>query len=121
MKHPRYKQEVEVKGFEITIIPQSGIGTPLKGDTLFGQFCWQAANQPKLVNGGLEAALEVYSTEPFVVFSSAVPKLHGTPAKYILKRPDLPLHMLYMDEGKSNRLTYYRELKDREQLLCLTL
>jgi CRISPR-associated protein Csm4 len=110
-----------VKRFEITIKPQSGIGTPLKGDTLFGHFCWQAANQPELVDGGLEAALEMYPTEPFAVFSSAFPKLAETPPRYILKRPDLPLHMFLEDKGESDRFAYYQGLKNQKKKKWMVL
>ena len=103
-----------MKRYEITIKPRSGFGTPLKGDTLFGHFCWQVANQPKLVEGGLEAALGVYSSEPFAVFSSAIPKFSGTPVRYILKRPDLPLHLLFRAAEKTDRALHFRELKNRK-------
>ncbi|MFH0727041.1 MAG: hypothetical protein V2B19_11975 [Pseudomonadota bacterium] len=104
-----------MKLYEITIRPQSGIGTPLKGDTLFGHFCWQVAYQPDLVEGGLEAAIEVYQTNPFAIFSSAIPKLTGSFARYILKRPDLPIYMLFKDKRNTDRATYYRELKNQKE------
>lgn len=58
---------------EIIIEPVSAFGTPLKGDTLFGQFCWVLSWCPQLLNGLLSSWLETYGNEPFVVFSSAFP------------------------------------------------
>lgn len=103
-----------MKRFEITIKPLSGFGTPLKGDTLFGHFCWQAANRPEWLDGGLDAALNAYPEEPFAVFSSAVPKLPGKPDRYLLKRPDLPLHMLFKEKDPGDRVLNYQGLKHRK-------
>lgn len=80
-----------MKFFEIIIEPQGGLGTPLKGDTLFGHFCWQAAYDVSLIHGGLEQLLSRYAASPGVIFSSAFPKLRWQgQAWYALKRPELP-------------------------------
>jgi CRISPR-associated protein Csm4 len=76
-----------LKLFEIEIYPQSGFGTPLKGDTLFGHFCWQAAYSPDILNGGLDRWIASYDEKPFAVFSSAFPRLQN---QYAIKKPDLP-------------------------------
>ncbi len=79
--------------YEITIQPESAFGTALKGDTLFGHFCWQIAHDPLLAKGGIDTLIRNYADAPFAVFSSAFPKLSED---YILmKRPDMPLHMLF--------------------------
>ena len=52
-----------MKLYDVTIHPLSAFGTPLKGDTLFGQFCWQVAYDPGLVDGGLEKNLDRYWCE----------------------------------------------------------
>ena len=36
-----------MKLYAIVIETHSGFGTPLKGDTLFGQFCWEVAMDPR--------------------------------------------------------------------------
>jgi len=78
---------------EITIKPKSAFGTPLKGDTLFGQFCWQTVYDADLLTGGLEKRLSEYHENPFAIFSSAVLKLSS--GEYVLKRPDMPLTRLF--------------------------
>ena len=88
-----------MKFYEITIRPFSGFGTPLKGDTLFGHFCWQAAYRHDLIHDGLENGLSVYKEKPFAIFSSAFPKIGKKEKNYILKRPDVPLSWLFRTEG----------------------
>jgi len=68
-----------MKIYGITIKPLSPFGTPLKGDTLFGHFCWQAAENPDLLTDGLDTWIARYAQDPFAVFSSAWPVLtrHG--------------------------------------------
>lgn len=61
--------------YQVTIRPDTAFGTPLKGDTLFGHFCWQAAEDEKLLDGGLDYWLDQYDEHPFAVFSSAWPLL----------------------------------------------
>ena len=84
-----------MKFYAVVIEPASGFGTPLKGDTMFGQFCWEAAWDKSLLEGGLEAQLEAYGKKPFLVFSSAFPKLRSDPDKIVcaLRRPALPPRM----------------------------
>lgn len=77
-----------MKFYEITITPTSPFGTLLKGDTLFGHFCWQVVHDPELVKGGLAAQLECYENSPFVVFSSAFPKTEQKNTQYFLPRPE---------------------------------
>jgi CRISPR-associated protein Csm4 len=104
-----------LKCYEIIIKPQSGFGTPIKGDTLFGHFCWQARYDPALLNGGLDRWIDLYSQRPFAVFSSAWPKLWvDKKGYYALKRPDLPLFRLFPVEGK-DRQKRMAERKEREK------
>lgn len=59
--------------YRLTIEPQTAFGTPLVGDTLFGQLCWALHYQ--LGNDALESLLEGYTTgSPFIVLSDAFPK-----------------------------------------------
>lgn len=62
-----------MKIYGITIRPESAFGTPLKGDTIFGHFCWQAAEDHALLNNGLDHWIDRYGDAPFAVFSSAWP------------------------------------------------
>ncbi|MBM4285358.1 MAG: hypothetical protein FJ128_08920 [Deltaproteobacteria bacterium] len=106
--------------YEITLRPAGALGTPLAGDTLFGQFCWQAAYDPGLLTGGLEAQLARYGEAPFTVFSSAWPRLtlDGRPA-YAVRRPDLPLAWLSPPPAGSRlqRLLHLKDVKQKPWLL----
>ena len=105
---------------EVIIKPLGGLGTPLMGDTLFGSFCWQAANDPALLTGGLEHWIALYPEKPFAVFSSAWPCLGPvSERKYALKKPDLPLEYLLnktRDEGVK-RYDEAKELKSKRWAL----
>lgn len=92
-----------MKLYRLTIRPLSGFGTPLKGDSIFGHYCWQLAYDRTLVNGGLEHWLEKYEQQPFAVFSSAYPALLGTKTQFALKRPDLPLSLLFPKTSCENK------------------
>jgi CRISPR-associated protein Csm4 len=97
-----------VKTYEVIIEPRSGFATPLKGDTLFGHFCWQAAGLPDLIDGGLHAALAAYGRRPFAVFSSAIPRLDAERGGYVLKRPDVPLGWLLDTNGLDRQARFER-------------
>ncbi len=85
-----------MKIYEIIIKPATGFGTPLKGDTIFGHFCWQIAYDEKLVGKTLDELLLNYQTKPFAVFSSAYPRFCvGESCYYAMKRPDLPMNIMY--------------------------
>lgn len=101
-----------MKLYDITIHPLSAFGTPLKGDTLFGQVCWQVAYDPGLVDGGLEKTLDRYGESPFLVVSSAYPKLKspGGMSFYAFKKPDLPFDTLF-PELKGNLRKQVEERK----------
>ena len=88
-----------MKLYAISLEPLSGFGTQLKGDTLFGHFCWQAAYDPKLLNGGLDKWINCYGEKPCVVFSSAVPYFSGQSTPYAVKRPDLPRSCLFRNDA----------------------
>ena len=104
-----------MKRYEFTLRPLSDFGTPLKGDTLFGCFCWQAAYDESLVEGGLDQALKVYDGKPFAVFSSALLKItDALRSLYVLKRPDMPLARIFPDNGK-DRAARYEELKEQKR------
>lgn len=58
-----------------TLRPLSAFGTPLAGDTLFGQLCWTLRHQ--LGNDRLNALLQGYTSgQPFAVVSDALPAGH---------------------------------------------
>ncbi len=101
-----------MRTYEITIKPLSGFGTPLKGDTIFGHICWQAAYDAKLFGTPIDALLADYRPNPFLIISSAYPKLYkNNKAVYIFKRPDMPLSHP-MDFGSSGCKEHMRKRKD---------
>ncbi len=71
-----------MQSFRLQIRPLSAFGTPLLGDTLFGQLCWALRN--RYGEETLNQLLQGYTrSNPFVVVSNAFP------VGYI-PRPDLP-------------------------------
>jgi len=105
-----------LKTYEITIKPVSGFGTPLKGDTLFGHICWQAVYDEGLFGMSIDKLLSDYAKNPFMVVSSAYPKLNNG---YAMKRPDMPLDMLFRFEGqnKSDIIKSRKEFKKKRWML----
>jgi len=107
--------------FEITLKPLSALGTPLVGDTLFGQFCWQVAYDPELLAGGLEEQLAIYEDQPFAVFSSAYPRFSDNGrVTYALRRPCLPIPWLApppREASRLDRLMHLKNLKQKDWLL----
>lgn len=81
----------------ITLRPLSALGTPLAGDTLFGQLCWTLRHQ--LGNDRLNALLQGYTLgQPFVVVSDALPHGH-------IPLPSLPSATWAKDPGNADRKT----------------
>lgn len=101
-----------MKTYEIVIKPLSGFGTPLKGDTIFGQFCWQMSYDKHLTGKSLNNLLAGYQTKPFVIFSSAFPRFFGgNICYYALKRPDLPMNMVFpLPDDKKQNIEKRKEL-----------
>ena len=61
--------------YRYTLRPLSAFGTPLAGDTLFGQLCWTLRHQ--LGNDRLNTLLQGYASgQPFAVVSDALPAGH---------------------------------------------
>ena len=108
-----------MKVYEITIKPVSGFGTPLKGDTIFGHFCWQIAYNEKLLGKTLNDLLSNYHTKPFVIFSSAYPKFYiGSKYHYALKTPDLPVDNIFiLPEDKKEKIEKRKEYKARRWMI----
>lgn len=106
-----------MKTYEITIKPLSGFGTPLKGDTLFGQVCWQAAYDASLFGMTIDELLADYAESPFLVVSTAFPKVGRS---YALRRPSLPLDSLFDFEGLDKRkmIETRKLLKARKWMLA---
>ncbi|MEN3039364.1 MAG: hypothetical protein ABDI07_09490 [Candidatus Kryptonium sp.] len=81
-----------MKVYKFVIKPKTAFGTPLVGDTLFGQLCWEFYYDPELLGNRLEDLIRDYKFRPFIIVSSAFPLISG---KTYLKRPSLPLHFLF--------------------------
>jgi len=75
------------------------LGTPLKGDTLFGHICWQIAYDKGLFNRSIEELLSNYEQSPFCVVSSGFPVIkHNDRYFFLFPKPSLPLEMLFADQ-----------------------
>jgi CRISPR-associated protein Csm4 len=111
-----------VERYFITIDPLSYFGTPLKGDTLFGQVCWQVAYASELVQGGLEHVLEAYPEEPFAIFSSAFPVFQKEDGTYnwLVPRPSIPENRLFETDA-GNRQQAYETRKEKKEKKWLLL
>ncbi len=110
-----------MKIYEITVKPISGFGTPLKGDTIFGHFCWQIFYDDTLIGKSLEDLLFSYSNSPFIIFSSMFPKFsldNGGKYTYALKTPNLPVDKLFNIEGdKKEKISKRKEYKNKKWML----
>ncbi len=109
-----------MKVYEITIKPSlNGFGTPLKGDTIFGHFCWQVAYDRTLLGRSLEELLAVYQVRPFAVFSSAFPKYcEGTRYLYLFKKPPLPFEKVFtLPASREEAFQKKKEYKAKKWML----
>lgn len=109
-----------MKVYEITLKPVTGFGTSLKGDTIFGHFCWQIAYDERLLGKTIDDLLSSYNIKPFAVFSSAYPKFcEGTEYIYALKTPDLPLDKLFTlpDDNKKDKIEKRKEYKAKRWMI----
>lgn len=94
-----------------TLRPLSAFGTPLAGDTLFGQLCWTLRHQ--LGNARLNDLLRGYTSgQPFAVLSDALPIGH-------VPLPHVPSAMWQKDDPAS--ATDRKALKKRKWLPAAAL
>ena len=107
-----------MKIYGITIKPTSPFGTPLKGDTLFGHFCWQAVEDPELLPEGLDSRIADYGIKPFAVFSSAWPVIQRKgETLYALPRPFGFAPALSERMSRKERIQYNKAAKKKKWLL----
>lgn len=84
-----------MNSYRITIQIESAFGTPLVGDSLFGQFCWAIANH--FGEARLTTLLQGYAEQqPFAVFSDAFPADH-------LPLPTLPSRFWQKGENEDRK------------------
>lgn len=108
-----------MKVYGLRIQPQSPFGTLLKGDTLFGHFCWQTAEDPALLSGGLDQWVKEYTTRPFAIFSSAWPtmKVDGKTVYAITKPLFNSDSSTVLPLSRQRKLETHKEEKRRRWLL----
>ncbi len=95
--------------YQININPISGFYSPLKGDMLFGQFCWAIAEN--LGQDKLDKLLTGYTqNNPFIVFSDAFPEGY-------IPKPTLPFTYYKIMEDNSNEAIRNRKLFKRKKWL----
>ena len=93
-----------MKTIAFAVTPQSPFGTPLAGDTLFGQLCWVLRYQQG--EERLEALLEGYTRrQPFAVISDAFPTGY-------VPRPTVPFSLL----ATANEVRDRKALKAKQWL-----
>lgn len=103
-----------MKTYSVKIKPLTGFGDFIKGDTLFGHICWQLCYDPKIFGKSLDELLNDYDKNPFIVLSSAYPVVNN---KIYLKRPALPLSMLFDISEEEIVKKIERNLKEETILL----
>lgn len=82
--------------YRLTLQPLTAFGTPLAGDTLFGQLCWTLRHQ--LGNDALNALLADYTQgQPFAVVSDALPHGH-------IPLPSLPSSAWQAEAGNDRKV-----------------
>ncbi len=109
-----------MKTYEITIKPLSGFATHLKGDTIFGHFCWQLAyDEQELLGEQFGTLIARYLEAPFVVFSSAFPKLYvNRTYTYALPTPSLPPDCMFdLPQDTVQRIKKRKEVKSKKWML----
>lgn len=90
-----FNPNTDMQTHRITLRPLSALGTPLAGDTLFGQLCWTLHHQHG--RDLLNALLQGYTHgQPFVVVSDALPHGH-------LPLPSLPTGVWARDTAHADR------------------
>ena len=110
-----------MKIYEFTLKPQSGFGTPLKGDTIFGQFCWHLIEMQNENIKAIEFYLNKNEEEPFFIFSTAIPKekVNGY-YHYAFKIPTVPDYFLLTEHKKQKELiNKFMILKEGDKLSAL--
>lgn len=84
-----------MRGLKLTLRLCGDLGTPLRGDTLFGQLCWALAMRRGVHE--LEAALSGYTQgKPFLIVADACPK-------GFLPKPELPAPATSTDDADAFR------------------
>lgn len=101
-----------MKTAALIIKPRSPFGTPLKGDTLFGQFCWQVAEDPSLINGEFSQRVSVYGEKPFAIFSSAFPLIETQTPSVLFPRPAIASER--SDEDRKERFEARKKNKKKK-------
>ena len=92
-----------MQAYRLIIQPETAFGTPLVGDTLFGQICWGIVEQYGETR--LEQCLQGYTDKrPFLIVSDALPKDH-------LPLPTLP-SAYWQQDAETDR----KKLKKRQWL-----
>jgi len=111
-----------VKTYELILKPLSGFGTPLKGDTIFGQFCWQILEYQSKIGKNLDQLLIKYDREPFIVFSSAIPRYKSNGRYYyVFKAPTMPKFLMGIEDKEKieDRQKKKNKIGKKEELFLI--
>ena len=103
-----------MKTFGIEIKPLSGFGTPLKGDTIFGQFISTVFEDESILGINPNSIIEEYTKNPQIIFSSAFPvKKNNGSRIYYFPKPALPGKMLFPNENDEIAIAKRKERKKK--------
>lgn len=108
---PNLLPQIDMQTYCITLEPVTAFGTPLSGDTLFGQLCWTLRHRygNDRLNGLLEGYLE---GQPYAVLSDAFP------ADYI-PLPALPAAFWERDDTTDRKALKAKRWFERDKLHVL--
>ncbi len=97
-----------MKTYRITIETLTAFGTPLVGDTLFGQICWGIRHQ--FGNERLEVLLQGYTeNQPFLVVSNAMPSSY-------IPLPTIPSNLWQEGDEKARKKLKKKKWLDRNAI-----
>lgn len=105
-----------MKVFEFSLMLRSDFATELQGDTLFGQICWQLAQDASLA-GDISTLLQNYDSEPFCVVSDPVMYFEkGGTREYLFKTPFLPQNSDEVGDDFNRQKQQHENRKRRKRL-----
>ncbi|MGI6681143.1 MAG: type III-A CRISPR-associated RAMP protein Csm4 [Bdellovibrionota bacterium] len=99
------------KLYSFILKPISAFSTKLRGDTLFGSFCWQCVYNKDILKVSFDDFIKDYNGQnPSIIFSSA---FYYKDDKYIFKKPSLLSNIDVEKIPKSDDVKYRKAEKEK--------